>query len=75
MKPAPPVIKNEYFDKSFRLIRGKSSEQDYYLRKSEVALKKGDYLNAKENLLTGFALFDEKDVYDYPLFLNKYYFC
>ncbi|MBF03443.1 MAG: hypothetical protein CMP76_09125 [Flavobacterium sp.] len=62
---------NEYFDKSFRLIRGKSSEQDYYLRKSEVALKKGDYLNAKENLLTGFALFDEKDVYDYPLFLNK----
>lgn len=62
---------NEYFDKSFNLIKGNRAELDYYLRKSEIALKKRDYLSAKENLLSGFALFNEKEMYEYPLYLNK----
>ena len=62
---------NEYFDKSFNLIKGNRAELDYYLRKSEIALKKRDYLSAKENLLNGFALFNEKEMYEYPLYLNK----
>ena len=62
---------DEYFDKSFSLIKGKSTELEYYLRKSEIALKKREYLNAKEYLLKGFDLFEEKDIYEYPLYLNK----
>ncbi|NHN27008.1 hypothetical protein FIA58_015095 [Flavobacterium jejuense] len=62
---------NEYFDKSFNLIKGNAAELDYYLRKSEIALKKRDYLSAKENLLSGFALFNEKEKYEYSLYLNK----
>ena len=62
---------DEYFDKAFSLVKGKSSELEYYLRKSEIALKKRLYLNAKQFLLTGFSLFEKKDSYEYPLYLNK----
>ncbi|VXB26395.1 conserved hypothetical protein [Flavobacterium sp. 9AF] len=62
---------SEYYDKSFNLIQGKIAEQNYYLRKSEIALEKGDYIESRENLLKGFALFDEKEVFEYSLYLNK----
>ncbi|WP_445709796.1 tetratricopeptide repeat-containing sensor histidine kinase [Flavobacterium sp.] len=62
---------NDYYDKSFSLIKGKFVASDYYLRKSEVNIKRREYEEAKENLLKGIASFDEKETYAYPLYLNK----
>ncbi|CAM3973431.1 MULTISPECIES: ATP-binding protein [Flavobacterium] len=62
---------NDYYDKSFSLIKGNFVASDYYLRKSEVNIKRREYEEAKENLLKGIASFDEKETYAYPLYLNK----
>ena len=62
---------SDYFDKSFNLVRGDLVDADYFLRKSEIALKKRNYLEAKESLLVGFTSFEEKNIYYYPMYLNK----
>lgn len=61
---------NEYFDKSFELIQGKYVPIDYYQRKSNIALRKYDYLTAKKLLLKGMSYYDDKNLFTYPHFLN-----
>lgn len=62
----------EYYDKSFKLIKGKYVAVDYFYRKGEIQIIKGDYEKAKEELLKGIsALDDDKNNNGYPLLLNK----
>lgn len=62
---------NDYFEKAVNIVEGKILNADYYLRKGEIAIKRRDYLAAKEDLLTGLAFFEDKEIYYYSLFLNK----
>lgn len=62
---------NNYFDKSFGLIKGKLVQADYHLRKSEVCVKKQNFKQAKDHLLIALHSISEKNGYAYPLILNK----
>lgn len=62
---------NKYFDKSFKLLKGKFIGADYYLRKSKVNVFKQDYLTSKKNLLKGLESFSERNIFTYPLYLNE----
>lgn len=59
-----------YFDKSFELIKGKYVPIDYYQRKSTIAIRKHNYIGAKELLLKGISFYDDKNLFTYPHFLN-----
>lgn len=60
-----------YFDKSFKLIKGKYAKVDYYMRKAEINNLKSDYVTAKKNLLLAQKSLDTKEIYTYPQILNK----
>ncbi|WP_445714716.1 tetratricopeptide repeat-containing sensor histidine kinase [Flavobacterium sp.] len=60
-----------YFDKSFKLIKGKYVKVDYYVRKAEVNILKSNYKKANSNLLLAVKSLDTKDIFTYPLILNK----
>ena len=62
---------NEYFDKSFALVKGEYIKIDYYHRKGSVAILKNEFLEAQKFLLKGIGLFSDKNIYTYPSFLNK----
>lgn len=62
---------NEYFDKSFELITGKYVATDYYYRKSEVAILRPNYLEAKKFLLKGVESLKGETVFVYAGYLNK----
>ena len=62
---------SEYFDKSFALVKGEYIKIDYYHRKSSVAILKNEFQEAQKFLLKGIALFNDKNIYTYPSFLNK----
>ena len=62
---------NEYFDKSFAIVKGEYIKIDYYHRKSSLAILKNEFEEAQKFLLNGIALFKDKNVYTYPSFLNK----
>ena len=62
---------NEYFDKSFELITGKYVASDYFYRKSEVAILRPNYEEAKSFLLKGVESLKGESVYIYPSYLNK----
>lgn len=61
----------KYYDKSFSLIKGKYVKTDYFMRKADIDILKTEYTKAKEDLLKGLASFKEKNIYTYPLYLNK----
>jgi signal transduction histidine kinase len=60
-----------YFDKSFKLIKGKYTKVDYYMRKAQINNLKSDYLTEKENLLLALNSLDTKEIFTYPQILNK----
>lgn len=62
---------NNYFDKSFKLIKSKFIGADYYLRKSKINILKHEYSASKINLLKGLASFSEKNIFTYPQYLNE----
>lgn len=62
---------NEYVEKAFTSIEGDTINEAYYLRKGEIAVSGRNYLAAKESFLVGLDFFDDKEVYNYALFLNK----
>lgn len=62
---------NNYFDKSFGLIKGKLVQVDYRLRKSSICIKKQKFEAAKDHLVLALQSIEEKDSYAYPLVLNK----
>ena len=62
---------SDYFDKSFKLIKGKYVVSDYYLRKSEIEIRRFHYAKAKKLLLKGFTLIKNENIFTYPDFLNK----
>ena len=61
---------NSYYDKAFKLIKGKYVQVDYYLRKSSIAIRKNNYLEAETFLHKGISYLDDKNVYTYPSYLN-----
>lgn len=62
---------NKYFDKSFKLIKGKFIAADYYIRKSKIDIIKQDYKSSKNNLIKGINSFSERNIFTYPQYLNK----
>lgn len=62
---------NKYFDKSFKLIKGKYTATDYYIRKSNIDVLKQDYKSSKINLLKGINSFSERNIFTYPQYLNE----
>lgn len=60
-----------YYDKSFKLIKGKYVKVDYYVRKAEVNRLKSNYSKANSNLLLALNGLDTKNIFTYPLILNK----
>lgn len=60
-----------YFDKSFKLIKGKYIKVDYYMRKAQINNLKSDYVNEKGNLLLALNSLDTKEIFTYPQILNK----
>lgn len=62
---------NNYFDKSFELIKGKFVKADYYMRKANVQNKKGNFVQSKQYLLKGLNSFQEKNIFTFPLYLQK----
>lgn len=62
---------NNYFDKSFKLIKSKFIGADYYLRKSKINVLKHEYSASKINLLKGLASFSERNIFTYPQYLNE----
>lgn len=62
---------NDYIEKAFTIIEGDTINEQYYLRKGEIAVNGRNYLIAKENFIAGLEFFNDKEVYNYALFLNK----
>ncbi len=62
---------SKYFDKSFKLIKGKYTATDYYIRKSNIDVLKQDYKSSKINLLKGINSFSERNIFTYPQYLNE----
>ncbi len=62
---------NDYIEKAFTIIEGDIINEQYYLRKGEIAVNGRNYLIAKENFILGLEFFNDKEVYNYALFLNK----
>lgn len=62
---------NDYIEKGFAIIEGDTINEQYYLRKGEIAVRGRNYLAAKESFLLGLDFFDDKEIYNYALFLNK----
>lgn len=53
---------NDYVEKAFTIIEGDTINEDYYLRKGEIAIVGRNYLIAKENFTIGLAFFNDKEV-------------
>jgi signal transduction histidine kinase len=60
-----------YYDKSFKLIKGKFVEADYYYRKGNIDIASNNFQKAKINFLKGLKSIQDKEIFAYSMFLNK----